>query len=76
MPIFDYFQYYKHAYERGSKNHKNMITLYMNGPLDISLCETLEETLNFEGRSELRHLDVFELFSEKTSYQKPTGIMP
>ena len=38
--------------------------------LDISLCETLEETLNFEGRSELRHLDVSNYFPKKQVIEK------
>ena len=33
--------------------------------LDISLCETLEETLNLKGRTELRHLDVSNYFPKK-----------
>ena len=41
--------------------------------LDISLCETLEETLNFEGRSELRHLDVSNYFPKKQVIENLLG---
>ena len=41
--------------------------------LDISLCETLEETLNLEGRSELRHLDVSNYFPKKQVIENLLG---
>ena len=41
--------------------------------LDISLCETLEETLNFEGKSKLRHLDVSNFFPKKEVIENLLG---